>query len=155
MKQNFCKLVLFGILSIALVSPALAQFKWKDASGRWVYSDQPPPSGIAVQPMTPAAPKTLVSNKPPVAENKQTADDKELAAKRKDADSAQGAKEKQELAKKNQASCEETRANLKTMQGETRVTMTDASGERRVLTEQEKQTRAATAQKDLTTHCNG
>jgi Domain of unknown function (DUF4124) len=136
---------------------ATAQFKWKDASGRWVYSDQPPPSGVNAQTLnTPTAkPASIQTASTTSQAPKQSADDKALAEKRKASDAAQDSKEKQDLTKKNQVACDQTRANLKSMQGDLRVTTTDANGERRFLSEQEKQSRTVAAQKDLGTHCNG
>jgi Domain of unknown function (DUF4124) len=147
---------LFSLLSLMLApNAALAQFKWKDASGRWVYSDQPPPSSANIQTLNTPTPKPAALQTAAVPSQKLNADDKSLAEKRKASDAAQESKEKQELTKKNQVACDQTRANLKSMQGDLRVTATDANGERRFLSEQEKQSRTAAAQKDLANHCNG
>ncbi len=153
-KSHRAALALFSVFALTLSDVAFAQFKWKDSNGRWVYSDQPPPSGVTTQPISPPSAKTMAAQ-PSLSDGKPNADDKALAAKRKELETTQEAKAKQDLGKKNQVACEETRANLKTMRGEVRVTMTDANGEKRFLTEQEKQTRSAAAQKDFTTHCNG
>jgi Domain of unknown function (DUF4124) len=157
------KLMVLALLSVVTLSfsdAAFAQFKWKDGNGRWVYSDQPPPAGANAQPMV--APTAATSAKPQASQpsgidsqTKQNADDKALAAKRKELEAAQTAKAKQDLVKKNQVACDETRANLQAMQSGVRVITRDAEGERRFLSDQEKQTRSATAQKDLSTHCNG
>jgi hypothetical protein len=153
-KRRSVALTLVSIFALTASDIALAQFKWKDSNGRWVYSDQPPPSGVAVQPV--AATSTKTANAQAVsAEGKLNGDDRALAAKRKELEASQAAKAKQDLVKKNQVACDETRANLKTMQGEVRVTMTDVNGERRFLSEQEKQTRSQAAQKDLAANCNG
>jgi Domain of unknown function (DUF4124) len=153
-------LVLFSVFALTMSDTALAQFKWKDSNGRWVYSDQPPPTGVVAQPLASPQAKPQLSQKAAGNEKsgndlKQNADDKALSAKHKAIEAAQAAKEKQDLVKKNQVACDETRANIKTMQGDLRVTMTDSNGERRFLSEQEKQTRSAAAQKDLAANCNG
>jgi Domain of unknown function (DUF4124) len=151
---------LFAVIALSMSGTVLAQFKWKDSNGRWVYSDQPPPAGVVTQPLAAPTTKAMPSQNSVVTaktsnEVKATADDKALAAKHKAMEAAQAAKEKQDLVKKNQVACDETRANIKTMQGDLRVTMNDANGERRFLSEQEKQTRSAAAQKDLATNCSG
>jgi hypothetical protein len=149
---------LLSVLALSLLpTAALAQFKWKDASGRWVYSDQPPPSGINGQSLnTPTAKPASVQTSAAASQApKLSADDKALADKRKASDAAQESREKQELTKKNQVACDQTRANLKSMQSDLRVTTADANGERRFLSEQEKQSSTAAAQKDLASHCNG
>jgi hypothetical protein len=153
-------IALFSVLVLTMSGTALAQFKWKDSNGRWVYSDQPPPSGVVAQPLAaptakPQPPQGLTANAKSSSEQKLNADDKALAAKHKAIEAAQAAKEKQDLVKKNQVACDETRANIKTMQGDLRVTMNDSNGERRFLSEQEKQTRSAAAQKDLANNCSG
>jgi Domain of unknown function (DUF4124) len=153
-KSHRAVLALLSVFALTMSSTALAQFKWKDGNGRWVYSDQPPPSGVTAQPISTPSTKTMASQTS-LSNGKSNADDKALAAKRKELETAQEAKAKQDSLKKNQVACDETRANLKTMQCEVRVTMTDANGERRFLSEQEKQSRSAAAQKDLATHCNG
>jgi hypothetical protein len=140
------------LLLASMVSPAVAQFKYKDANGRWVYSDQPPSSG---QPLTKlsAASAAPSLQTPPNALNK---DDKQLAAKRAEADKQAATKEQQtktETNKKNQVACDETRANLKVMQGEQRVRVTDAKGEVKILNDDERQTHAAAAQKALAANC--
>jgi hypothetical protein len=147
-------LALLAVFALTMSDTALAQFKWKDSNGRWVYSDQPPPSSVVAQPL--ATPSAKTANPQALnAEGKLNADDKALATKRKELEAAQATKAKQDMVKKNQVACDETRANIKTMQGDLRVTMTDSNGERRFLSEQEKQTRSAAAQKDLAANCNG
>jgi uncharacterized iron-regulated membrane protein len=149
-------LAALSVATLTMSDAALAQFKWKDSNGRWVYSDQPPPSGVSAQPMTaPSAKASAPQVASTEAQPKHSADDKALAAKRKEIEAAQSAKEKQDLVKKNQVACDETRANLQAMQSGVRVVTRDAEGERRFLSDQEKQTRGAAAQKDLSTHCNG
>jgi Domain of unknown function (DUF4124) len=153
-------LALLSVVAFTLCTPALAQFKWKDSNGRWVYSDQPPPSGVNGQaleaPVPMAKPATQQSaNTDAKTSMSANSDDKALAAKRKELEASQVAKDKQELAKKNQANCDLVRTNLKALQGEVRVRVTDANGERNFLSEPEKQSRAIAAQKELATNCNG
>jgi hypothetical protein len=38
--------LLIALLALAVALPASAQFKWRDANGRVVYSDQPPPPSV-------------------------------------------------------------------------------------------------------------
>jgi Domain of unknown function (DUF4124) len=151
-------LALIGLIGALFCSPALAQFKWKDSAGQWVYSDQPPPAGTktATQPSrlndlsVPAKPAA-----PAASIEKANNDDKSLAAKRGELEKQAAAKEKQELANKNKSACDQTRENLKTLEGELRVRTTDAAGERRFLSDAERQQKGAQAQKDLAAHCKG
>jgi Domain of unknown function (DUF4124) len=153
-------LALLSFFAITLSEPAFAQFKWKDSNGRWVYSDQPAPAGANSQTLaTPALTTKPVSQQGVIVEPKTNvtanSDDKALAVRRKELETAQVAKDKQELVKKNQVTCDLIRTNLKALQGEVRVRATDANGERNFLSEQEKQSRAIAAQKELSTNCSG
>jgi Domain of unknown function (DUF4124) len=153
-------LLLLAVVAFALCTPAMAQFKWKDSNGRWVYSDQPPPSGVNGQALAAPVPVAKsaaqqTANAEPKASMAANSDDKALATKRKELEASQVAKDKQDLAKKNQANCDLVRTNLKALQGEVRVRVTDANGERNFLSEPEKQSRAIAAQKELATNCNG
>ncbi len=151
-------LAVIGLIGTLFCSPATAQFKWKDSAGQWVYSDQPPPAGTKTasqpsrlndvsSPTKPAAPSATIE--------KASNDDKSLAAKRAELEKQAAAKEKQELANKNKSACDQTRENLKTLEGELRVRTTDAGGERRFLSDAERQQKGAQAQKDLAAHCKG
>jgi Domain of unknown function (DUF4124) len=154
-------ITLLTLLAILFTCPpVLAQFKWKDSAGQWVYSDQPPPSGTKTATQPSRLSDAPSATKVPAASGveKPNNDDKSLAAKRAELEkqvAAKETKEKQELALKNKAACELTRENLKTVEGDLRVRTTDASGERRFLSDAERQQKSAQAQKDLATYCKG
>jgi uncharacterized iron-regulated membrane protein len=159
-KTKSLTLALLALVAITFSAPTLAQFKWKDSNGRWVYSDQPPPSGVNGQALAAPAPMAKPAaqqsaNAEPKASMAANSDDKALATKRKELEASQVAKDKQDLAKKNQANCDLVRTNLKALQSEVRVRVADANGERNFLSEPEKQSRAIAAQKELATNCNG
>jgi hypothetical protein len=151
-------LALIGLIAALICSPAMAQFKWKDSAGQWVYSDQPPPAGTktATQPsrLNDVSPPTK-SAAPAASIEKASNDDKSLTAKRGELEKQAAAKEKQELANKNKSACDQTRENLKSLEADLRVRTTDANGERRFLSDAERQQKGAQAQKDLATHCKG
>jgi hypothetical protein len=75
--------MLFGALCAAPVSAAL--YKWTDANGRVVYSDQPPPGNVKVD--TVAGPPPPAN---PNAAREMTA--KEAESKKQQMDAAEGAK---------------------------------------------------------------
>jgi Domain of unknown function (DUF4124) len=142
--------------SLCATEAAMAQFKWKDANGRWVYSDQPPPSNaVAAAPFSgDALPKPSI-NRSPTA-NQSSKDDKDLAAKRNELDKQAALKskqEKQESDQKNQAACDKNKASLATIQSGVRVKTTEANGEFRVLNDSERQAQAAELQKDISSMC--
>ena len=149
-------------------APAYAQYKWKDGSGQWVFSDQPPPTSAKTSQFTgprAAQERTQVSSSasgsansptPSINSSKQSQQasaDKDLASKRAELDTQAAAQEKQKLAKRNQQACDQTRENLAVLQSEKRVKTADANGEKSFLEVGERQQRLEQAQKDISTHC--
>jgi Domain of unknown function (DUF4124) len=146
------------LVSLCMTGAAMAQFKWKDGNGRWVYSDQPPPSNaVAAAPFSgDALPKSL--NNKSAAPSKSGKDDKDLAAKRTELDKQAALKtkqEKQETDQKIQASCEKDKASLATIQSGVRVKMTESNGDFKVLNDSERQAQIAELQKGIASNCKG
>lgn len=133
---------------------AMAQWQWVDGTGRKVFSDTAPPASIpdkniikspgpasrtpAAAPMpaataadgatTPASPAAPV---PAVASA-----DKELEARKKQADQAEEARKKaeeQRLAKARAENCDRAKKGKGTMDSGVRVATTNAKGEREVM----------------------
>jgi hypothetical protein len=69
------KLLLMLSLAIAALPAAHAQFQWRDANGRMVYSDLPPPSGV---------PPAQVLRKPTAVARTQPPSDASGAAQQRD-----------------------------------------------------------------------
>jgi hypothetical protein len=69
------KLLLLLSLAIAALPAAHAQFQWRDANGRMVYSDLPPPSGV---------PPAQVLRKPTAVARTQPPSDASGAAQQRD-----------------------------------------------------------------------
>ena len=133
---------------ISHASPA--HWQWRDAQGKVVFSDRPPPgtvaekdilvrpagSGPAAHPQVQApiaAPDAGASQalKPALA-----ADDPALAAKKKEQDAAAEAKRKAEdakLAKSRAENCTRAKGYEKTLNDGVRVMRTNEKGEREVL----------------------
>jgi Domain of unknown function (DUF4124) len=147
----------FGIVFSA---SALAQYMWLDASGRKVFSDQPPPANtpakrILQQPGKPTAamPTELVSEKTteeaqtdgakvadkakagaaPAAKNANKDKDKDLEAAKKKLEDAEMAKKKAEQEKIDTAkaeNCKRAKSAKATLDSGMRLAQTNAKGER-------------------------
>lgn len=131
---------------------AFAQWQWVDASGRKVFSDTAPPENVpdknivkrpggapSVAPVAPAAPATQsgTAEKPATASAPQLPMvDKELEAKKKQAEQAEEAKKKteeQRLAQARTENCARARKAKVAMDSGIRITTTNAKGEREFM----------------------
>lgn len=141
-----------ALLALFVSLPASAQYQWLDANGRKVYSDQPPPANVPqkkiLQQPGHAAPVAATSSassaskapaaNPPAAvkdvqETKDKPVDKDLEAKKKQADDAEAAKQKAEIetqAKVKAENCERAKNAKKTLDSGVRISQTNAKGER-------------------------
>jgi hypothetical protein len=145
----------FLALAIGAPALALAQWQWIDANGRKVFSDQPPPASIPAknilkQPAAggkgmkaveaePAAPAPVAaaaaSAKAPPAP-KLSGKDKELEAKKKQAEAEAAAKkeaEDQAAAKVHAENCKRAKQAKGTLDSGMRVATVNDKGEREVM----------------------
>jgi hypothetical protein len=127
-----------------------AQWQWIDGTGRKVFSDTAPPSGIPEKNIlkSPASSRAAVPT-PAVAASAPAASqlggspqlpvrDEELEARKKQADEAEQARrkaEEQRVAKSRAESCERARKAKGVMASGTRLATTNAKGEREFLDE--------------------
>ncbi|MGE0100527.1 MAG: DUF4124 domain-containing protein [Hydrogenophaga sp.] len=127
---------------------ALAQWQWIDGTGRKVFSDTAPPSGIPEKnilksPATSRAPVQAAATpasapaaSQPGAVPQLPARDEELEARKKQADEAEQARrkaEEQRVAKGRAESCERARKAKSVMESGTRLATTNAKGEREIM----------------------
>ena len=176
-------LVAAGLL---LAAPVLAgTWQWRDAAGRMVYSDQPPPSsvpashilrtpapapGAATQTVTPttaaAAPAARLAAPAAAAPGATDAGgatprnwiEKEQAS-RKRALEREEADSKQraerEQAAQNARACESAREALRTLESGMRMSFIDDKGERQTLDEAERARRIDAAREEIARSCAG
>lgn len=136
------------IVSLAVVSPAFAQWKWKDKDGRVQYSDVAPPPGIKdsdiLQRPRAAQRLALPATTPSAASAAETSASKpsaakvdpELEARMKKAEELEAAKKKEEeqkIAAARKENCTQARTYMKTLEQGYRIARTNANGEREVL----------------------
>lgn len=146
-------LVARTVLAAALlVTSALAhaQWAWKDAQGRPVYSDQPPPASVPAvrifkaprgqmpdlreqlrQPEAPAKPPPAGKVAPTLAERNAAYEQRRAAAAEQAGRAADEAKARAQRA----ASCENARQNQRALEGGGRIVRYNDKGEREVLGE--------------------
>jgi hypothetical protein len=138
------------------VSPsANAQWAWRDASGRVVYSDQAPPvsipdsqiirrpAGRTAAPAAPVAPPAAATPAPagaapaatksaaPKTAAEQEQEFRKRQQERSDADKKQA--EDQAAAARRNADCERARGYLRQLEEGMRIARTDAQGNREIL----------------------
>ena len=142
-----------GALLICLLPLAQAQWSWKDASGSRVFSDQQPPLNVPEKDIlkrppgsrTPAAQQTSEATASTTATTSTTATapkisgkDSELDKKKKESDAKEAAAKKAE-ADKNAAAqkdnCERAKRTKASFDSGTRISTTNAKGEREIMDE--------------------
>jgi hypothetical protein len=127
---------------LASAAAAAATYKWTDANGHVVYSDQPPPGDIKSEMIGPAAP---ASN--PNAVKDMAQKDLELQKRQKDrADAEVKAEKTRQGSAQRRDLCLVVRGHLKDMRDGKPVFRYDASGARVILDDKE---RAAEMDKEL------
>ncbi|HUL66006.1 MAG TPA: DUF4124 domain-containing protein [Burkholderiaceae bacterium] len=146
--------LLFG----AFAMPALAQWAWRDSSGRTVYSDRPPPADVRSDqimrqpgpgaqtlgtapsntnaPAAAPAPDAKGDGKEPAKSGPKTLAEREMEFRKRQQESADAEKKQaDEQARNDQraAECERMRGYLKALEDGQRVARTDAQGNREYL----------------------
>lgn len=145
------RLIVTGSLLIALTSPAIAGqiYQWTDSAGQTHFGSQPPQGVQSTQVSTSSSkPKTPPPAPAPAAANSE--------ATVEDPQKAIDAKVKQDVAKQQaelKKYCETLRTNLSQLENNPRISI-EENGESRRLTEKERQTQMAEAQKSIKENCN-
>ena len=159
---------LLGLLLVgaALATPAIAQWKWRDAAGHVQYSDRPPPADVAdkdilqkpngarrvVAPAPTAL--SLAASAPPAPGVK--ASDPQLEAKRKQQEQEEAAKRKAEedrVAKLKAESCQRARSYQRTLDDGIRIARTNDKGEREILDDKARAEEAQRTQQVIASDC--
>ena len=147
-------IVVAVVLAGFTATPSEAQWAWKDANGRTVYSDRPPPPDIKAgsivrQPSTqvlanpaPASGPLDDAAKPSdgksseVKSGPKTTAEREMEFRKRQqerADSDKKAAEEQTKNATKTAECDRARGYMKSLEDGVRITKTDASGNREFL----------------------
>lgn len=167
-----------GALAALLVASAAvaSSWQWRDASGRMVYSDRPPPADVresqivrapamqasaraeASAASSPAADPSQASSAPaaraparPRSWAEREADFRKRMLERKEVEKK--ARDERELADAANRSCEDLRMTLRTLESGLRVVTVDARGAANPIDDAERARRVANARRDLASHC--
>jgi Skp family chaperone for outer membrane proteins len=137
-------------VALALALPALATtYKWVDAGGRVVYSDQPPTGGQKYEVVGSAAPPDN-----PNATREMANKDAELRKLQKDrVEDAQKAEKTRADAQKKADVCAQARAAVRTYQSDQPLLTTNDKGERVYLEGSERARRLAEQQRLVREYC--
>lgn len=142
---------LLAVTALALSSGAWAQWQWKDASGRRIFSDTPPPVSVPDRDIlqrpkgaAPAAqaPATAAAGPAATPAKATPAADASLEQRKQQLEKAEADKRKAEekaaeekAAKVRAVNCENARKNKATIESGVRVTVTNTRGEAEYLDE--------------------
>jgi hypothetical protein len=181
--RRWTPVVLIAALGLALAMPALAQWKWRDKGGQTQYSDLPPPAGTpdqdilqrpnSAQRRAPAAlpaasaasgaatassgaPLLAPKGSEPELEARKRKADQEEAAKKKSDEAAEAAKKKADEARVAAAkaeNCTRAQAQLRAAESGSRMTRTNAQGEREYLDDAARSKEAQRARGVIATDC--
>ncbi len=134
------KAALLLILSMALASPCMGQWMWRDAQGKRVYSDRPPPSDIPDRDVVqrPAASRAAAApaSVPSAPSVPASGQDKELEQRRQQAEAAEAARQKAaqaEQAKGRAENCTRARQARASFDSGVRIARLNAQGEREIM----------------------
>jgi hypothetical protein len=147
------KLLLAALSAAVLALPlsAQAQWAWRDATGKMVYSDQPPPKSVqardivrqpaaapARRPSVPAEQPTATADaKAPAAPARPaTPAEREVESRQRQqllADAEKKAADEQMQRAQNAANCERLNAYLRALEGGHRIGLVNAAGEKEIL----------------------
>jgi hypothetical protein len=136
-------------LAVVTLPVAAATYKWTDANGRVVYSDQPPPAGVKAEIIGPAAPPS-----DPNAVKNMVSKDAELKKRqldRSDAD-AKAAKDQAQNAQRRDL-CLVVRGKIKDIEGGAAVFKYNEKGERVPVDDAGKQAELATERENEKKFC--
>jgi type IV secretory pathway VirB10-like protein len=167
--RNSRQRLLGGLLAAALLSglatPVLAQWVWKDVNGRVTASDRPPPKDvpdkdILTRPQPVAVRAALAASAPTAAVAAPvvapTAADRELEARKRNADQAQEAAAQaaeQKLAQQRAENCRRARSHQAALESGQRIARTNEQGEREVLDDKGRAEELRRAREVITADC--
>ncbi len=167
-----------AICLLAVAALAQAQWGWKGADGRMVFSDQPPPQGVADKDITrrPAGSRAAAAGNVPATTSSPTAStpsgtgtasltatapklsgkDAELDKRKKEIEAKEAADKKAQEAKVAEAkreNCDRAKRSKASFDSGTRVAMTNAKGEREVLNDAQRAEESKRLQGIISSDC--
>jgi hypothetical protein len=174
--MHFARLLLlttFASVLLALSMPAFAQWAWRDASGRMVYSDQPPPQSVPAKNIVrqPAAAPSVSSRADAAADAQETAAqappaapsqprstaNREIEAKLKQqqlAEAQKKAADEEARQAKIAENCERLRAYQRALDGGFRVARVNAAGQQEIMDDATRAAERERTRAEIEQQCN-
>jgi hypothetical protein len=178
--NRFVLRVLAAALFVASTAAGAAPWQWRDAHGRMVYSDRPPPSDVrAAQIVRSPAPKaastpssaaaaeapndasaspsspTVTPTSAPTAPTWVEREREYRARQAQRAEEEAKAREESERVAAAQRACDELRRSIRTLESGLRVVSVNAGGETETLDDAQRGLRLKSARADLERNCSG
>jgi hypothetical protein len=173
--MRFASLLLpaLGCALLAWSAPSPAQWAWRDAAGRMVYSDQPPPKSVPTKSIVrqPAATQRLSAlERPadtaaeaatpvqarPAQPRPQDKADREIEAKLRQqqlAEAQKKAADEEARQAKIAENCERLRAYQRTLDGGFRVARVNAAGQKEIMDDATRAAERARTRAEIEQHC--
>jgi hypothetical protein len=170
--MNVAKKLLLAALSAAALAcamPASAQWAWRDAAGKMVYSDQPPPKSVPARDIVrqpaaapvgrQAAPAEPAEAKAPAAAPRPAAPtlvEREMESRLRQQKLAEAEKKAaDEEAQRAQVAqnCERMRAYVRALDGGFRIGRVDAAGQQEILDDAQRASEKARVQSQIEQQC--
>ena len=158
-------------LALAGATATAAQYQWRDAHGRMVYSDLPPPSTVepsrilrapeVPQAATPAAsgvaPVAAARDKLPATNDARLSiADREMAYRKRAAEAAEEQKKASETSRRKlelAQACSDAQGDIRSLESGQRISRINAAGEREYLSDAERAGRLQAARKSVGERC--
>lgn len=157
--MKFALITALGVAVAATTLPAAAQtYQWKDATGRTVISDTPPPPSIKGSRAI-AGERALPTTEKPVDKDAGAAKsqaDKDLEAKKLKQDEKTKAEQKakeEARVKETQEFCEKMRGNVAALESSQRLTTPSADGTLQYIDTDQRQLELERITRQLDEHC--
>ena len=166
-----------AVLMATAGAAGASQYQWRDAGGRMVFSDQPPPASVppariikapvpVAAPAAPAAGAAAASlASPPPAASPATASpigrasssaDQELAFRKRMEERAEQEKKAAEAAERQlklAKACADAQGDIRALESGQRISRINAAGEREFLSDAERAQRLSSARKSVSERC--
>lgn len=157
--------ILLAAAGIALALPALAQWAWRDDSGRLVYSDRPPPASVKSGQIVKQPPANAAVLPDPIgdatkgaaAKPPPTLAEREMDFRKRQTERAEAEKKQADeaaLAARKAQECERSRGYLKALEDGLRITRTNAQGEREFLSDEQRAAEIQRAREVISQTCS-
>lgn len=149
--KTVCTIVLCLAASLQLSTASAQVYQWKDASGRTIISDTPPPASIKGGRTISTTPSPSASGSPP-----QSMAERDMEFKKRRQEASQKGEEaakEQAAAAERRENCERAKGQLASLESGQRLVTHDENGERRYLDDDQRQREIAQTRKAMAESC--